>query len=341
MALLAPALFLSGCLGQEDRPSAPDLSPPDPFILEGGSDQGLPEVTEINEAEKYPWPSLPALAARELDGRDFRVGPTLAENEAYTRYYITYISDDLKISGIMNVPKGEGPFPLLILNHGYIDPAVYTNGRGLRREQDYLARRGYVVIHPDYRGHASSGHDPESELDFRLGYISDSLNAIQAARQAGLPYIDGSRVGMLGHSMGGGVTLGSLIARPDAVRAAVLFAPVSADYRLNYERWTRTRPGLVRELRERYGNLEDDAELWHGLSARNYLDRIQAPLQIHHGEEDEAVSSEWSDDLVSWLEGAGREADYFSYPGERHEFGPAWNQVMERTAAFFDRHLKN
>jgi hypothetical protein len=28
----------------------------------------------------------------------------------------------------------------VILNHGYIDPAIYTNGRGLKREQDYLAR---------------------------------------------------------------------------------------------------------------------------------------------------------------------------------------------------------
>jgi hypothetical protein len=33
----------------------------------------------------------------------------------------------------MNIPKWEGDFPLLILNHGYLDTRVYTNGRGLKR----------------------------------------------------------------------------------------------------------------------------------------------------------------------------------------------------------------
>src|SRR3989338_4121372 len=91
--------------------------------------------------------SIPALMKKEFDGRELKLVRILDENEVYTRHYITYKSGDLTISGILNIPKGQGPFPLLVLNHGYIDPEIYTNGRGLKREQDYLARHGYAVIH--------------------------------------------------------------------------------------------------------------------------------------------------------------------------------------------------
>ena len=47
-----------------------------------------------------------------------------------------------------------GRHPAVVLAHGYIDPAVYVSGQGMRREQDWLARAGYVVLHVDYRNHA-------------------------------------------------------------------------------------------------------------------------------------------------------------------------------------------
>ena len=60
--------------------------------------------------------SLPHLMQKEFDGRDLRRGKVLEDNKYYTRYYITYMSSKYKISGIMNVPKGAGLFPVLILN---------------------------------------------------------------------------------------------------------------------------------------------------------------------------------------------------------------------------------
>ena len=54
----------------------------------------------------------------------------MADNSVYIRYQISYKSDELEISGIMNVPKGNGPFPVIITNHGFIDPRIYTLGRG-------------------------------------------------------------------------------------------------------------------------------------------------------------------------------------------------------------------
>ena len=60
------------------------------------------------------------------------------------------------MSGVLIRPKGRGPFPAIVLNHGYIEPSIYVTGQGLAREQDALARAGFVVLHTDYRGHAAS-----------------------------------------------------------------------------------------------------------------------------------------------------------------------------------------
>lgn len=284
--------------------------------------------------------SYPAMMRKQFSGSDLKLINVQSENAVYTRHTISYKSGDLTISGIMNIPKGQGPFPLLILNHGHIDTAIYTNGRGLKREQDYLARRGYAVLHTDYRNHAFSSKDPDADLKFRLGYAEDSINAILAVQAAKLPTIDASRVGMLGHSMGGGVTLGALISAPELIDAAVLFAPVSGDARLNYERWTMRRPEQAESMREAYGSPEESPEFWDNVSAISFLDHIKAPVMIHHGTADDSVPVEWSQDLEKRLDEAGAEVTYHEYPGEPHEFIRQWGTVMERSLAFFDARLK-
>ncbi len=307
----------------------------------------LPEEPAVPtaDAELMPEPpdpvSLMAMAAKAFDGRDLKIGKVLASNAAYTRYYITYMSGTLKVSGIMNVPKGKGPFPLLVLNHGHIDPKIYTNGRGLKREQDYLARHGYVVLHTDYRGHAQSSPDPSYETDIRLGYAEDAINAVLAVRAAKLPYVDAEKVGMLGHSMGGGVTMASLVAVPDLVDAAVLFAPVSADVRDNFARWTVKRPEIAAKIREIHGSPEEDPAFWDGVSPIAHLDRIEAPILLHHGTADESTPHVWAERLSAALEKAGKTITFHSYPGEPHEFIKAWPLVMRRTVEFYDRELKD
>ena len=65
---------------------------------------------------------------KEYDGRGLRLGRVLGEASSYTRRAVTYRSGDLRISGIINIPRGDGPFPVLVLLHGYIDPAIYVTG---------------------------------------------------------------------------------------------------------------------------------------------------------------------------------------------------------------------
>jgi len=283
---------------------------------------------------------LAHFAQMRLEGTDFTLGDILEENAAYTRYAITYRSNGLLISGIMNIPKGTGPFPLVILNHGYIAPSVYTRGRGLKREQDYLARQGFAVLHTDYRGHALSDASPDVRevYDAGLEYAMDSANAINAVRAADLPQVDAKRVGMLGHSLGGGVSLNIAVARPDLVSAFVLYAPVHSDAWENFARWRSKRDDKDRTLAV-LGTREENPEAWDALSSLTSLKNITAPVLLFQGTKDADVPPEWSDFLDAQLKALNKDVTYVSYEGEKHEFIPKWEDFMKRTTAFLRGHL--
>jgi peptidoglycan hydrolase-like protein with peptidoglycan-binding domain len=44
----------------------------------------------------------------------------------------------------MNIPKGKGPFPLILLNHGYYNPSTFQSGDGTRSMAEILANKGYL-----------------------------------------------------------------------------------------------------------------------------------------------------------------------------------------------------
>lgn len=302
----------------------------------------VPTTRPTDGARETPHPaSLTALHDRPPNGSDFTLGQLLSGNKYYQRHFITYKSDGIKISGVINIPKGNGPFPVLILNHGYIDPALYTNGRGLKREQDYFARHGYVVVHPDYRNHAESDRIVDSEVGFRSGYTEDVINVIDALKLANVPLIDTSRIGMLGHSMGGGITLNILVTKPDLIRGVVLFAPVSSDMRDNYSRWMLPNAAAKAAVESEFGPPESNPALWDSLSASTLLESVAVPVSIHHGTRDDSVPLAWSEKLTDTLKQKGKNVTLFIYPDEAHEFGPSWNLVMERSVRFFDQNVKN
>jgi len=330
------------CTGGTDGRSAVTGGP---TATRAASPRTSPTATPTpSPTEDPPHPvSLQALMAKEYDGRQLRVGRVLARTSDYTRHFVTYRSGKLTISGIMNIPDGDGPFPVLILNHGYIDPAIYTNGRGLAREQDYLARAGYVVLHTDYRNHAQSDDDPTAELELRLGYTEDVINAVLAVKRSTLPNLDKERIGLLGRSMGGGVTLNALVVKPGLVDAAVVFAPVSSNTVDNFNRWIRGDPGrdrLADQIIERYGSPERNPQFWRDVSPRTFFNRITEPILIHHGTDDESCPIRWSRQTLAALEQAGKDARLYVYEGEHHAFVPDWPLSMRRTVAFLDRELK-
>src|ERR671916_627798 len=169
---------------------------------------------------------MDALQAMKRWGGDLRVERRLNETAAFTHYAISYRSGNLRISGQMYVPKGTGPFPVMIMNHGYIPIEDYVTGMDSRRESPFVASNGYVAIHPDFRNYATSDDDENaSENLTAFGWADDSLNLVDAVKRSDLPYLDKNRIGYWGHSNGGQVRMIGLVSQrqPD-IKAFVLFA---------------------------------------------------------------------------------------------------------------------
>lgn len=281
--------------------------------------------------------TIEALRKSPIRGTSFRSVRLVRKTVQYRKYEIQYQLDTLKLSGIMNVPSGVPPahgFPVLILNHGLIRPSIYFSGRGSRREQDFFARHGYVTIHPDYRGHASSSPNPDTHHDFYVGYTEDVIGLIDALKESALPFIDTVRMGMWGHSMGGGIAARVMVLRPD-IRAYVLFAPISADAEDNFYELSQPE---VAWLRRTFGAA--GAEIYKKISPLSYFNDAAAPVQIHHGTTDVDVPMYFSEKIFQTLRQYGKKAEFFIYPGQRHEFIEDWQLAAERALQFFDKYVK-
>ncbi len=293
-----------------------------------------------------PTPTPDAYAAIDVEGlrrRDYGSGRietvrVLEEQAAFTRYLIRYPSDGIPITGVMNVPKGEGPFPVVIVNHGFIQPSSYqTTSAYTLPLADALARNGYLTLHPDYRNYGGSGQGPNP---FRIGYAIDVLNLVQLAKT--LPNARPDRIGMLGHSMGGGITSRVLVATPD-VKAAVLYGAMSADEVENYNH--RRAMGWLRNEAS-FGDVvpltpQDRPDVYERLSPMSHLAYVTAPISIHHGELDNDVPVQFSRRLAQALRDNGKSVELFTYPGQPHWLNGAANPLfLQRVVAFFDRTLK-
>jgi dipeptidyl aminopeptidase/acylaminoacyl peptidase len=366
-AIAVAALLLGGCSADEselrsgDQTSASARGTPDPgpgptSSTGGADDEGSagPDVTgrgrQAEEREPAARPvSVLGLAEQRHRGDRLRLGAVRERTPEYTSYDVTYRSrtttrrgeESYTISGVLNVPNGRGDFPAVVLAHGYIDPAVYVRGQGMTRERGYLAARGYIALHVDYRNHAESDDDPRLQARMRLGYSADVINAVKALRGSPDVPVDDDRVSLFGRSMGGGVILKALVAEPGLVGAASLWGSVSSLERENYDQFIRPDPedaGLRDQLARRYGTPEQDPRFWRENSSRPYFDRITEPVLLVHGRYDDTCPPRWATATQRALREAGVSSELEWY-ADGHAFGPAFNAAMNRTVRFFDRRL--
>jgi uncharacterized protein len=304
--------------------------------------------------------SIQGLREHAFQSGEITILSTLYSGEDYSRYYISYPSDGLTITGIMQIPKGEGPFPVIVMNHGYADRVTYESGNGTERAAEFLVKRGYITLASDYRSWGGSDIGPSL---FHTGLVVDVINLMNAIPS--IPQADPDRVGMWGHSMGGGITTKVLTIDP-RVKAAVLYAPNSANDADLIARWGYgcigeipttdplescnpaevIPPDLSSDLIQAYQSAAMDPDQLQRIAPIHFLDRVMAPVQIHIGTADgntiESTPPEWSYKLNQALLDAGKQVELFQYEGEHHSFiGDQWLLFMTRAVYFFDKNVKD
>ena len=332
--VVAASLLLSGC-GQSvptvlPEPQVYTQAPPTPLAPAG------PIASPSASPTAYEALSIIALAERSYGGGDFFALETTRSAVSYTRTMIAYESDGLVINGFMDVPTGEGPFPVVLLLHGYVDPEGYVLENYTESYAAAFAQAGYVAIHPNYRNYTPSDTGPN---EFRVGFAIDVLNLVaivkaQAGQPGPLERADGAAIFLWGHSMGGGIAQRVIVVGAD-VRGAVLYGSMSGDERRNYEHIRDVLSDGERGLAE----LQYPQEAFAVISPMNYYERIAVPVSIHHGAIDEVVPPAWSEELCDRLIELGKEVECFIYPSMPHTFyGQNDELLITRSLDFFARH---
>jgi dipeptidyl aminopeptidase/acylaminoacyl peptidase len=173
----------------------------------------------------------------------------------------------------------------------------------------------------------------------RIGYAIDVMNLIESLHL--IIDLDPERVGVVGHSMGGGIATYVMVLS-ERVDAVSLYASMSADQAINWQHIHDTwSPGGMDFLAQTYGTPDENPEGYASISPIHHLGRVRVPVNIHHGALDDQVPLAWSTDLAALLREAGVETKFYIYPEAGHTFrNPDLTTFLLRDLAFFDHHVK-
>ena len=300
-------------------------------------------------ATPIPHPlSIEGMRAASYPGSEIVIEEELTPGSNYSRYYVSYLSEGLKIYGLLTVPNGEKPesgWPVIVFNHGYIPPEVYKTTERYVAYVDQIARSGYIVFRTDYRGHDRSEGEARGAYS-TPDYTVDVLNAVASIKR--YPDADPERIGMWGHSMGGHITLRSMVISQD-IKVGVIWAGVVVSYPDLLTKWRRGSGAVVptprptswrTTLLEQYGDWDENPEFWAAISSNTYVADISGPIQLHHGTADTDVPLEFSEILYYELLDAGQYVEFYKYDGDNHNISNYFSLAMQRTIEFFDRSLK-
>ena len=281
----------------------------------------------------------------------------VADGSGFGASLYSYRSAGLTVHAMIarpNVDVPDGGFPVVIFNHGHHpEPPKYgitAEGKNHRPGDYYrsipelFVARGYLVVVPDYRGHNNSeGFEFTEGMLESAYYTEDVLNLI-----AGLQDIEGinhEALFMMGHSMGGEVTLRTLLAT-DKIKAASMWSSVGGDiwdqsyYYSRYDEPAAPDSSsidkyVISRLRGRIDDLDEDFDP-NSVEPLMHLDYLRTPIIIHHSVGDRGAAYKWSERLAKELYMAGKRYEFWSYPGSDHLFdAKATELAVKRDDAFF------
>lgn len=243
-----------------------------------------------------------------------------------------------KVTGLINTPNGNGPFPLIVLIRGYVDQSIYTTGTGTKRVGEYLSENGYITLAPDFLGYG--GSDPESGNIFesRFQTYTTALTLFKSISTKNIPNWDGKNIFIWAHSNGGQIAL-TVLEITGAKYPTILWAPVSKAFPYSVLYYTDESEDHGKLIRNELSKFEQNYNV-DEYSLTNYLERINAPIELHQGTNDDAIPVEWSNELVNELKFLNKDINYYKHPGADHNMNPLWGDVIYQGLNFFNSNLQ-
>jgi dipeptidyl aminopeptidase/acylaminoacyl peptidase len=245
--------------------------------------------------------------------------------------------DGLELTGwlfrpVSSSPSCDGPFPTVLWFHGGPE-AQERPGHGPLFQA--LVRRGIAVFAPNIRGSAGFGRTFINADNGPLRYaaIADVESCVTHLRESGIA----GKVGIMGRSYGGYLTLAALTTYPDLFAVGIDVCGMS-DFATFYQ---HTEPWIASAAVAKYGDPVTDADLLKDLSPMTRIDRLRTPLLVVHGENDSNVPVIEAEQVVAALAERGVEHRYLLFPGEGHELMHRASRIeyMRQTVDWLTCHL--
>ena len=214
--------------------------------------------------------------------------------DGYEGWNVAYKSLELNMTGVLTrpyIPVPEAPgeqvkFPLVVLNHGS-DFGVDARYRAIALD---LARRGYVVLAPTFRGRVGPEGRSEGVVQIGRNEVIDLLQLAQLGRK--LEYVDSLRMAIIGEGHGAAAAL-LAIERSNIFRAGVIISPLIFSGLAEYGfAGINLLVGLQDEL---FGRKLERTDLVRELYARDMFrraGRIRTPLLFIHTESDPSYADQ-------------------------------------------------
>ncbi|MBD3868646.1 MAG: S9 family peptidase [Acidobacteria bacterium] len=247
----------------------------------------------------------------------FDLSPWLDDTQMTEMQSVTYRSrDGLTIPGYLTLPKGDGPFPMVVHPHG--GPWA-RDSWGFNPEVQFLANRGYAVLQMNFRGSTGYGRKflEASFGQWGLAMQDDVSDGVNWAVEQGYAIKD--KVAIYGGSYGGYATLAGMTLTPELYACGVSYVGVS-----NLFTWIAAFPPYwkpyLEMMYEMVGHPERDEERFKATSPFFHADSIKAPLLVAQGANDPRVKKEESDQIVAAMEKRGIPTEYIVKDDEGHGF---------------------
>jgi len=238
--------------------------------------------------------------------------------------HILYPSDKSKMEALLFKPRGDGPFPVLMMIHGYgTDCFLFKDsGKG-------YAKLNYVVFAPSMIGFGrSKGHSDFGGPKTLKGLL-DGLEYTKS-----LPNVDKSKLVIYGFSRGAqGASL--LITQTKDIKAAVLIGGIY-DFGRHYDYIYNREPGTRKLIEDEVGVSKKE---WAKRSVINYIENIECPVLIIHGEKDVRSSPEQAHIFADGLSRKGKTFELFIVPGADHGLSGV-RGIMQRMLEFYGKYLR-